>query len=74
MSFEPEVATDIGRGENRGRRIRYYNVVRSMRHLGDWNGEPLSQSISLQPDETGRGLAVLLQADTGAVLGAGLGP
>ena len=74
MSFEPEVATDIGRGENRGRRIRYYNVVRSMRHLGDWNGEPLSQSIRLQPDETGRGLAVLLQTDTGAVLGAGLGP
>lgn len=72
MSFEPEVATDIGRGENRGRRIRYYNVVRSIRHLGEWRGEPLSQPVRLQPDETGRGLAVLLQTDTGAVLGAGL--
>jgi hypothetical protein len=33
-----EVKVKIGRGENRGRTISYYNVVRRWVKLGEWNG------------------------------------
>jgi hypothetical protein len=37
----------IGRGENRGRTLIYYNVVRRWLHLGDWNGKAEDFSIPL---------------------------
>jgi hypothetical protein len=37
----------IGRGENRGRTLSYYNVVRRWVHLGDWNGKAEDFSVPL---------------------------
>lgn len=37
----------IGRGENRGRTLNYYNVVRRWMHLGDWSGKAKDFSIPL---------------------------
>lgn len=37
----------IGRGENRGQEVTYYNVVRNLFKLGDWNGASGSWSIPL---------------------------
>ena len=37
----------IGRGENRGRTLIYYNVVRRWLHLGDWNGKAEDFAIPL---------------------------
>jgi hypothetical protein len=37
----------IGRGENRGRTLLYYNVVRRWVRLGDWNGKAEDFSIPL---------------------------
>jgi len=37
----------IGRGENRGRTLNYYNVVRRWMRLGDWNGKAEDFSIPL---------------------------
>jgi hypothetical protein len=37
----------IGRGENRGRTLSYYNVVRRWLHLGDWNGKAEDFAIPL---------------------------
>jgi hypothetical protein len=36
---------EVGRGENRGRMLMYYNVVRRWVKLGDWNGK--AQTFSL---------------------------
>ena len=41
------VPISIGRGENRGRELTYYNVVRSLVKVGDWNGSPGSWSVPL---------------------------
>jgi hypothetical protein len=38
----------IHRGENRGRVIRYHNVVREVTKLGDWSGEALELALPLQ--------------------------
>lgn len=38
----------VGRGENSGRDLTYYNVVRSLLKLGDWNGAPVSWNVPLE--------------------------
>jgi hypothetical protein len=42
-----EAKVKIGRGENRGRTLNYYNVVRRWVKLGDWTGEEKDFSIDL---------------------------
>src|SRR6202041_1134308 len=37
-SISKEIPIAIGRGENRGREVTYYNVVRNLLKVGDWNG------------------------------------
>jgi hypothetical protein len=43
---------EIGRGENRGRTLAYYNVVRRWVKLGEWNGkaETFSVPVADLPD------------------------
>ena len=36
-SISKAVPISIGRGENRGRELTYYNVVRNLLKVGDWN-------------------------------------
>jgi hypothetical protein len=42
------VPISIGRGENSGRQITYYNVVRNLLKVGDWNGSPGSWTVPLE--------------------------
>jgi len=62
--------TDIKRGENGGRRLSYYNVVREMKTIGTWRGEPRRMAVSMA--ETGGDIcAVILQmAKTRRIIGA----
>lgn len=68
----PRVEVDIKRGENRGRKLVYHNVVRDISPVGMWSGKPmrieLPASVSSEP---GARCAVLVQADDGGrILGA----
>jgi hypothetical protein len=47
-SVSKAVPISIGRGENRGREIIYYNVVRSLLKVGDWNGSSGSWTVPLE--------------------------
>ena len=42
------VPVTIGRGENRGHKITYHNVVRRWLKLGDWNGRAGSWTVPLE--------------------------
>jgi hypothetical protein len=42
------IPISIGRGENRGRELTYYNVVRNLLKVGDWNGHADSWSVPLE--------------------------
>jgi hypothetical protein len=57
------VPISVGRGENRGRELTYYNVVRSLVKVGDWNGKPESWTVSLDSvaHDGVDGAAVLVQ-------------
>jgi hypothetical protein len=74
------VKVAIGRGENSGRTVTYYNVVRRWLKLGDWTGAavtwrvPASEIMADGIDAA----AVIVQEGTkekpGIVLGAAIAP
>jgi hypothetical protein len=73
MAFDRAREVAIGRGENRGRTIRYQNVVRTIVDLGSWDGSattlalPLARLAAEQRDA----VAVLVQRKSdGAILAA----
>ena len=47
-SISRAVPISIGRGENRGRELTYYNVVRNLLKVGDWNGHAASWNVPLE--------------------------
>jgi hypothetical protein len=47
-SISKAVPISIGRGENRGRDLTYYNVVRNLMKVGDWNGSAASWTVPLE--------------------------
>jgi hypothetical protein len=47
-SISKAVPISIGRGENRGRQVTYYNVVRNVLKVGDWNGTAGSWTVPLE--------------------------
>jgi len=61
-AYTAEASTTIGRGENGGRTLKEYNIVRQFRRLGVWHGEKRVMAVSLDsfPREATH-VAVLLQ-------------
>ncbi len=72
IGYLREATSHIGRGENSGRTLQEFNIVRSIKRLGNWNGSSCSFRIplgSLPRDATHA--AVLLQTQgQGPILGA----
>ena len=71
VMYDRSHTTDIKRGENGGKRLTYYNVVREFRKIGTWTGKAMT--IPVKADADGRDeCAVLVQYDgTGRIVGAG---
>jgi hypothetical protein len=69
-----KVTVEIGKGENKGKSVTYYNAVRHMMDAGAWTGKAVTLSLPLvQPDLADKtdGLVVLVQdGPGGAILGA----
>jgi hypothetical protein len=64
LTITSEAAIAIGRGENRGKTVSYYNTVRSWRRLGEWSGAEMRTSMPLS-EMTGSGadgVVVIVQA------------
>jgi hypothetical protein len=77
-SVSRAVPISIGRGENRGRELTYYNVVRNLVKVGDWNGSSGSWTIPVDSiSREGVDAAVVYVQDgnrekPGAMLGAAI--
>ncbi len=68
--YDRKQVVDIARGENRGRRLTYTNVVRSLARTALWDGKGPVEVMLPRPRE-GSGLAVWVQAPgMGPILGA----
>ena len=72
VSYLGQATTKIGRGENARRSLKEFNIVRSFKRLGKWNGVPQQMKVplaSLPRDATA--VVVLLQRpNQGAIAGA----
>jgi hypothetical protein len=71
--FDPVHTTKVRRGENRGKTVSNFNVVRQFRKIGEWRGKRLKLEISAKEIEQhkGRGCAIFLQnVHKGPILGA----
>jgi hypothetical protein len=73
-----EAAVAIARGENAGKTIEYYNVVRAMRPVGMWDGEAVKITLpghEIMPKGID-GCAIIVQEDLpngpGAIIGAAM--
>ncbi len=66
--------TNVPAGENAGRTLQDANGVTAVTRLGDWDGA--TRRYRIEPPRPGEGLAVLVQAADGKMLGAAaiLGP
>ena len=64
--------TDVAAGENAGRTLRDANGVKSSETLGAWDGS--RREFAVEPPGAGEGLAVLVQAPDGHMLGAAMVP
>jgi hypothetical protein len=66
--YEPEHLTTVSRGENGGRQLREYRIVRGAQSLGTWDGTP--RRLPLPDAPPGLGAAVLVQDADLKVLGS----
>ncbi len=73
MLITRKVEQKIRRGENRGRKIAYYNVVRKMLPVGMWHGDAMKVSLpksGLMAEGVEDCVAVLQVEGTGPIIGA----
>ncbi|HLG87338.1 MAG TPA: DUF1223 domain-containing protein [Alphaproteobacteria bacterium] len=62
----------VSAGENAGRMATDVDAVTVLKPLGDWKGSALTYAVD--PPTANEGVAVLVQADDGLILGAGSAP
>jgi hypothetical protein len=68
--LDSERETKVLRGENRGRTLKEFNIVREWRQIGSWNGSALTVLLDA-PGAEGDACAVIVQAGpVGPILGA----
>ena len=72
VAYSDAAETKVQRGENAGKTLREFNIVRGFWRLGNWSGEPQQMRFdaSKLPEGT-TNVALLLQAvGPGPMLGA----
>ena len=71
FAYDRRHSTPIERGENNGRRLENFNVVRHFEVVSRWNGTEQQWTVQAERFQPDQGIAVLVQqADQGSVLGA----
>jgi hypothetical protein len=71
--LDTDQETKVGRGENGGRTLREFNIVREWRQIGTWNGSAVTLPLEAAAGEDRNACAVIVQSGaTGPILGAAL--
>ena len=70
--FDSSHVTSVGRGENSGRTLTEFNIVREWRKIGEWTGRATEFPVSLGPQPAGfDACAIILQeGSSGPIRGA----
>ncbi|HEY3731082.1 MAG TPA: DUF1223 domain-containing protein [Steroidobacteraceae bacterium] len=72
VSYLPEAVSKVTRGENAGRELHDFNIVRSFTSLGSWQGQAHSFTVPLSslPSDATTVVVLVQQKDQGPILGA----
>ena len=72
VSYLNQSTDKIGHGENAGRTLQHFNVVRSFKRLGTWNGKPqrMNATLATLPRDASAVAVILQRKNQGAVAGA----
>jgi hypothetical protein len=73
VRYDPEHSVAIRAGENNGRHVTYYNVVRTMKQIGMWTGRKLDvvvQRATLNEMPGERSAVIVQYGQTGPIVGA----
>jgi hypothetical protein len=72
LGYLPEATSKVTRGENAGRELHDFNIVRSVRNLGSWQGEGRTFNVPLSSVAADATVAAVLvqQHDQGPIVGA----
>jgi hypothetical protein len=73
FAIDSEHVTPVARGENGGRTLTNANVVREVKKLGEWTGDPLQLTAEVPADKGRDAFAVVVQkGEAGPVIGAAM--
>ena len=68
--YDRRISTPVASGENQGRTLENFNVVRHLEVISRWDGSPASWTVAADRIQPTQGVAVLVQyADHGAMIG-----
>ena len=71
--FDSQRETRVARGENGGRTLKEYNIVREWRQIGTWDGHAMSLPLAMPANANPGGCAIIVQSGpVGPILGAAL--
>jgi len=72
VAYLPEATTAVGRGENSGRTLTEYNIVRQFRRVAAWDGKPnvLRLPLSSFPADATRVAVLLQRGNQGSIVGS----
>jgi hypothetical protein len=72
VTYDDEKSTAIPRGENAGKTLTEYNIVRGVWRLGDWNGQAVSSDYAVKDlgIKADKAVILLQEKGQGAIYGA----
>ena len=72
VTYDDEKTTAIPRGENAGKTLTEYNIVRGVRRLGEWSGRTVSSDYSIKDlgIQADNAVILLQEKGQGAIYGA----
>jgi len=72
VAYLPEATTAVGRGENSGRTLTEYNIVRQFRRVAAWDGKPsvLRLPLTSFPADATQVAVLLQRGNQGSIVGS----
>jgi hypothetical protein len=72
FAYLPRATTAVAHGENAGRTLKEFNIVRAVMHLGDWHGHDQNLNVALAelPADAAWAAVIVQQAGSGPIVGS----
>lgn len=70
-AYDVDQSITVSSGANRGKEMRYVNIISDMKKIEDWDGNAKLLKLSANLNDMHKGFAILAQATGGSIIAAG---